>query len=47
MFENPVNLRDEIRISYIKVGPYQPKLNEYPRIEGKKQARRFQKKVVR
>ncbi|XP_022859956.1 uncharacterized protein LOC111380584 [Olea europaea var. sylvestris] len=44
MFEHPANLRDEIRIAYIKVGPYQLKLEEYPRVEGKKQARRFQKK---
>ncbi|XP_022860389.1 uncharacterized protein LOC111380945 [Olea europaea var. sylvestris] len=44
MFEHPANLRDEIRIAYIKVGPYQLKLEEYPRVEGKKQARCFQKK---
>ena len=41
---HPVNQRDEIRRAYIKMGPYQPKLSEYPRtIYGSQiQPRRFQ-----
>ncbi|XP_073064434.1 uncharacterized protein [Primulina eburnea] len=42
MWRHPVNHRDEIRRSYIKMGPYQPKLSEYPRSESGKQHRRFQ-----
>ena len=33
-------------MAYLKVGPYQPKLIEYPRTEGKSQARRILKKMV-
>ncbi|XP_052189870.1 uncharacterized protein LOC127799688 [Diospyros lotus] len=44
LYEHPINLRDEIRVTYLKVGPYQPKLIEYPRTEGKSQARHFQEK---
>ncbi|XP_074557570.1 uncharacterized protein LOC141813501 [Curcuma longa] len=40
--EYPVNERDEIRRAYIKAGPYQPKLVEYPRTKIGKQNRRFQ-----
>ncbi|XP_073271061.1 uncharacterized protein [Primulina huaijiensis] len=42
MLQHPVNHRDEIRRAYIKMGPYQPKLSEYPRSESGKQHRRFQ-----
>ncbi|XP_075521348.1 uncharacterized protein LOC142554571 [Primulina tabacum] len=42
MLRHPVNHRDEIRRAYIKMGPYQPKLSEYPRSESGKQHRRFQ-----
>ncbi|KAK1356834.1 hypothetical protein POM88_050090 [Heracleum sosnowskyi] len=44
IWQHPVNLRDDIRRAYIKMGPYQPKLAEYPRtIYGSQtQPRRFQ-----
>lgn len=42
MWRHPVNHRDEIRRAYIKMGPYQPKLPEYPRSESGKKHRRFQ-----
>ena len=40
--EHPINQRDEIRRAYIKLGPYQPKLFEYPRTLFGQQRRRFQ-----
>ncbi|XP_073119771.1 uncharacterized protein [Henckelia pumila] len=36
MWRHPVNHRDEIRRCYIKMGPYHPKLSEYPRSESVK-----------
>jgi hypothetical protein len=42
MWKHPINLQDEIRRAYIKMGPYQPKLAEYPRTESGRQYRRFQ-----
>jgi hypothetical protein len=44
ILEFPCNLRDEIRVAYLKAGPYQPKLVEYPKTQGKSQSRRFQEK---
>jgi hypothetical protein len=41
--KEPVNKRDEIRRLYIKTGPYQPCLHEYPPTQDGKQCRRFQK----
>nr|XP_011463637.1 PREDICTED: zinc finger MYM-type protein 1-like [Fragaria vesca subsp. vesca] len=32
IYEYPVNQQDHVRRSYIKLGPYQPKLFEYPRV---------------
>ena len=42
MWKHPINLQDKIRRAYIKMGPYQPKLAEYPRTESGRQYRRFQ-----
>ena len=42
IWQHPINARDEIRRAYIKVGPYQPHLSEYPRSVSGKQYRRFQ-----
>ncbi|KAL8118034.1 hypothetical protein AgCh_015796 [Apium graveolens] len=44
IWQHPVNQRDEIRRAYIKMGPYQPKLVEYPRTRygSQTQYRRFQ-----
>ncbi|KAL6494170.1 hypothetical protein OROGR_032079 [Orobanche gracilis] len=42
MCEHPVNERDRIRRAYLRLGPYQPKLLEYPRTQCGKQNRRFQ-----
>ncbi|XP_074363124.1 uncharacterized protein LOC141703532 [Apium graveolens] len=44
IWQHPVNQRDEIRRAYIKMGPYQPKLVEYPRTRygTRTQPRRFQ-----
>lgn len=44
IWQQPVNQQDEIRRAYIKMGPYQPKLPEYPRtVYGSQtQPRRFQ-----
>ncbi|KAL6542829.1 hypothetical protein OROHE_010349 [Orobanche hederae] len=42
MCEHPVNERDRIRRAYLRLGPYHPKLLEYPRTQCGKQNRRFQ-----
>ncbi|GFY98023.1 subtilase family protein [Actinidia rufa] len=42
IWQHPINTQDEIRRAYIKVGPYQPHLSEYPRSVSGKQHRRFQ-----
>ena len=42
IWQHPINARDEIRRAYIKVGPYQPHLSEYPRSVSGKQYRQFQ-----
>ncbi|XP_042380193.1 zinc finger MYM-type protein 1-like [Zingiber officinale] len=42
--EYHVNVRDEIRRSYLKMGPYQPDMLEYPATKFGSQNRRFQKK---
>ncbi|TYG65428.1 hypothetical protein ES288_D06G184600v1 [Gossypium darwinii] len=42
IYEYPVNMRDEIRRAYIKAGPYQPILSEYPTFNSKKHHRYFQ-----
>ncbi|XP_042418961.1 zinc finger MYM-type protein 1-like [Zingiber officinale] len=42
--EYHVNIRDEIRRSYLKMGPYQPDMLEYPATKFGNQNRRFQKK---
>ncbi|XP_017624765.2 uncharacterized protein LOC108468389 [Gossypium arboreum] len=42
IYEYPVNMRDEIRRAYIKAGPYQPILSEYPTSNSKKHPRYFQ-----
>ncbi|TYH18742.1 hypothetical protein ES288_A05G297400v1 [Gossypium darwinii] len=42
IYEYPVNMRDEIRRAYIKAGPYQPILSEYPGSNSKKHPRYFQ-----
>ncbi|TYI36023.1 hypothetical protein ES332_A03G114400v1 [Gossypium tomentosum] len=42
IYEYPVNMRDEIRRAYIKAGPYQPILSEYPASNSKKHPRYFQ-----
>ncbi|KAK8289373.1 hypothetical protein V6Z11_D07G185300 [Gossypium hirsutum] len=42
IYEHPVNMRDEIRRSYIKVGPYQHILSEYPASNSKRHPRYFQ-----
>ncbi|XP_042388013.1 zinc finger MYM-type protein 1-like [Zingiber officinale] len=42
--EYHVNIRDEIRRSYLKMGPYQPDMLEYPTTKFGNQNRRFQKK---
>ncbi|KAH1073882.1 hypothetical protein J1N35_026210 [Gossypium stocksii] len=42
IYEYPVNMRDEIRRAYIKAGPYQPILLEYPASNSKKHPRYFQ-----
>ena len=42
IWQHPVNLSDEIRITYIKVGAFQPNLPEYPRSKSGNQYRRFQ-----
>ncbi|TYH67419.1 hypothetical protein ES332_D06G187000v1 [Gossypium tomentosum] len=42
IYEYPVNMRDEIRRAYIKDGPYQPILSEYPAFNSKKHPRYFQ-----
>ena len=39
--EYPVSQRDEVRRAYINLGPYQPKLSEYPKSSFRKQFRRF------
>ncbi|XP_004298199.1 PREDICTED: uncharacterized protein LOC101297533 [Fragaria vesca subsp. vesca] len=41
IYEYPVNQQDHVRRSYIKLGPYQPKLFEYPRVRSGDQYRRF------
>ena len=42
--EYHVNIRDEIRRAYLKAGPYQPDMLEYPSTNFGNQNRRFQKK---
>ncbi|XP_075507874.1 uncharacterized protein LOC142544722 [Primulina tabacum] len=42
--EYHVNVRDEIRRSYLNMGPYQPDMLEYPGTKFGSQNRRFQKK---
>ncbi|XP_047312578.1 zinc finger MYM-type protein 1-like [Impatiens glandulifera] len=44
IWQHPINQQDEIRRSYIRMGPYQPKLDEYPRTKfgSQTQYRRFQ-----
>ncbi|XP_047309641.1 uncharacterized protein LOC124913063 [Impatiens glandulifera] len=44
IWQHPINQQDEIRRSYIKMGLYQPKLDEYPRTKfgSQTQYRRFQ-----
>jgi hypothetical protein len=42
VWKHLINQQDEIRRAYIKMGPYQPKLAEYPRTESGRQYRRFQ-----
>ncbi|KAF5444869.1 hypothetical protein F2P56_033965 [Juglans regia] len=42
IWEFPTNLQDEIRRAYLKAGPYQPKLSEYPFSGIGNQHRRFQ-----
>ncbi|TYI13908.1 hypothetical protein ES332_A08G090900v1 [Gossypium tomentosum] len=42
IYEYPVNMRDKIRRAYIKAGPYQPILSEYPASNSKKHPRYFQ-----
>jgi hypothetical protein len=42
MWKHPINQQDEIKRAYIKMGPYQPKLAEYPMTESGRQYRRFQ-----
>jgi len=42
LWQHPINQQDEIRRAYIKMGPYQPKLTKYLRIELERQYRRFQ-----
>ncbi|KAK8332446.1 hypothetical protein V6Z11_A10G140700 [Gossypium hirsutum] len=42
IYEYPVNMRDEIRRAYIKLGPYQPILSEYPISNSKKHPHYFQ-----
>ncbi|XP_047317558.1 zinc finger MYM-type protein 1-like [Impatiens glandulifera] len=44
IWQHPINKQDEIRRSYIRMGPYQPKLDEYPRTKfgSQTQYRRFQ-----
>jgi len=42
MWKHPINQQHEIRKAYIKMGPYQPKLVEYPMTESGRQYRRFQ-----
>ncbi|XP_022868139.1 uncharacterized protein LOC111387784 [Olea europaea var. sylvestris] len=44
ILEFSFNLRDEIRVAYLKAGPYQPKLAEYSKTQGKSQSRCFQAK---
>ncbi|XP_059670803.1 uncharacterized protein LOC132316325 [Cornus florida] len=39
--EYPVNQRDEVRRTYINLGPYQPKLSNYPNSRDGRQNRRF------
>ena len=49
IWEYPVNQQDEIRRTYINLGPYQPLMSEYP-LTGNKHPRRFQShwfKVIR
>ena len=38
----PVDIRDDVRRSYIKIGPCQPRLRKYPPIYYKGQKRHFQ-----
>jgi hypothetical protein len=42
VWKHPINQQDKIRRAYIKMGPCQPKLAEYPMIELGRQYRRFQ-----
>jgi hypothetical protein len=42
IWKHPVTQQDEVRRAYIKAGPYQPLLLEYPATEVGKQKRRFQ-----
>ncbi|KAH6825400.1 hypothetical protein C2S53_000972 [Perilla frutescens var. hirtella] len=42
--EYSVNVQDEIRCAYLKVGPYQPKLEVYPGTQFGNRNRSFQKK---
>ncbi|XP_047314234.1 zinc finger MYM-type protein 1-like [Impatiens glandulifera] len=44
IWQHPINQQDEIRRSYIRMGLYQPKLDEYPRTKfgSQTQYRRFQ-----
>ncbi|KAJ9174012.1 hypothetical protein P3X46_017087 [Hevea brasiliensis] len=42
MWEFPVNQSDEIRRAYLKAGPYQPKLSEYPFSGSDNRRHRFQ-----
>ena len=43
-YEYHVNVRDEIRRAYLKAGPYQPDMLEYPSTNFGNQNCRFQKK---
>jgi hypothetical protein len=43
IWEFPINLQDEIRRAYIKAGPCQPKLSEFPFSGEGKNRRRFQR----
>ncbi|XP_022883360.1 uncharacterized protein LOC111400161 [Olea europaea var. sylvestris] len=44
ILEFPSNLGDEIRVAYLKAGPYQPRLVDYRKTRGKSQFRCFQAK---